>query len=444
MNALSSRYRIIFIQAPLGRAEPLVYPLGIVTLAGVVPPEHHIKIIDPNHIGLEKTAREINDFMPDIICLSIRNLDSQIRRDLFYYYIYLKGFINKLRIWAPQSKIIAGGAGFSLFPEKIMSDNPALDLGVFLEADISLVELIQNLDDVTLVKGVYYREDHAVKFTGTPALPAPERFGRPRYDLLDPRPYKALKGVGVQTKRGCPLNCIYCTYPHLNGCRLRFLPVDQVVEELKILKENYGIDSVSFVDGVFNIPKKRAEELLHAMIDADLGITWGAWFTEKGFDRRFAELCRDAGCPEFSFSPDGYSQVTLEKLGKTIKTTDIHKIYRIAREAPGIRVAFNFFWNPPGQSLSAWLKMLWFTLKCKLVLRGKAGGIIFGNPRIEPHTPLMKLALKENIIRDETNLLPETTEDLEKVFYSNPKTRYLDWFYAFYEYLWKIKRKLLN
>lgn len=444
MTPASQIYRIIFIQAPLGRPEPLVYPLGIVTLAGVIPSRHQVKIIDPNYIGLENVAREIGDFGPDLICLSIRNLDSQIRRDLFYYYLHLKDFIKNLRMWAPQSKIIAGGAGFSLFPEKIMDENPDLDMGVFLEADISLVELIKNVDNVASVKGVYYRENQTIKFSGAPDLPEPAYFGRPRYGLLDPRPYKALGGVGVQTKRGCPLSCIYCTYPHLNGCHLRVLPVEQVVEELRVLKEEYDIDSISFVDGVFNLPKKRAEDLLHAMIDADLGITWGGWFTEKGFDKQFAELCRDAGCPEFSFSPDGFSPITLERLGKTIKMSDIQKIYQIAREVSGIRVAFNFFWNPPGQTLLSWFRMLIFTVKCKLVLRGKAGGIIFGNPRIEPHTPLMNLALKEKVIQDETNLLPETVEDLEKVFYSNPKTRYLDWFYTFYEYLWKLKRKFLS
>jgi anaerobic magnesium-protoporphyrin IX monomethyl ester cyclase len=444
MTAASVAYRILFLQAPLGRPEPLVYPLGIVTLAGAIPAPHTIRIIDPNYTGVEKTARQIREFTPDIICLSIRNLDSQIRRDLFYYYLYLKDFIKILRSCAPDAKIIAGGAGFSLFPEKIMADNPALDLGVFLEADRLLPELLDTLDDASRVKGVYYREKNSLRFSGVPELPAPEQFGRPRYDLLDPFPYKTAGGIGVQTKRGCPLHCIYCTYPHLNGSRLRSLPVEQVVSELKILKEDYHIDTITFVDGVFNIPKKRTETLLHAMMDADLGITWRAWFTEKGFDREFAELCRDAGCPEFSFSPDGFSPETLKQLGKTITMEDIGRIFQIARDVPGIRVAFNFFWNPPGQTPAAWLRMLWFTVKCKLILRNKVGGIIFGNPRIEPHTPLMKTALQENIISNDTILLPETADELKKTFYSNPSTRCLDWFYTVYEHMWKIKKYFLK
>jgi anaerobic magnesium-protoporphyrin IX monomethyl ester cyclase len=437
-------FRIAFIQAPLGRPEPLIYPLGIVTLAGAVPKQHTVNVFDPNLYGVVETEAQIEQFCPDIICLSIRNLDSQIRRDLFYYYLHLKEHIKRLRAGSPDSVIVAGGAGFSLFPEKIMKDNPELDLGVFLEADQILPQLLQHLNNPSRVKGVYYRSGSDVIFTGIPELPAPEAFGRPRYDVLDPRPYQANGGVGVQTKRGCPLNCIYCTYPHLNGSELRLLPLDNVLSEIRVLKQDYGINNITFVDGIFNIPRTRAEQLLTRMKAEQMDIQWRAWFTERAFDRSFAELCRDTGCPEFSFSPDGFSSETLKQLGKTTRREDIERIFNIARETPGIRVAFNFFWNPPGQTLGNWLKMMMFTLRCKLVLREKAGGIIFGNPRIEPYTPLMDIAIQSGVLSDETDLLPNTADELKKTFYSNPSTKYLDTIYAVYEKLWKIRRRLLH
>ena len=434
--------RILLIQAPLGRPEPLVYPLGIVTLAGVIPRQHAMMVLDPNRTGLQESAERIRDFQPDIICLSIRNLDSQIRRDLFYYYLHLKDFIKSVRKWCPGSILIAGGSGFSLFPEKIMRDNPDIDFGVFLEADESLPDLLVRLDDPSGVPGVYFRRDRQVCFSGPPKLPAPDQFGRPRYDLLDPLPYQALGGVGVQTKRGCPLHCIYCTYPHLNGHCLRMLPVGQVVEELTVLSRDYRVTEVSFVDGVFNVPKSRTESLLRAMREAGLNMRWRGWFTEQGFDRPFAELCRDAGCPEFSFSPDGFDDLTLKLLGKTIRKSDILRIFDIARETPGIRVAFNFFWNPPGQTFATWVRMIAFAIRCKLVLREKAGGIIFGNPRIEPHTPLLETAIRDGVLAEGYDLLPESVEALEKAFYSNPSTKYLDRLYLLYEMLWRLKKRI--
>ncbi|MCD4655673.1 hypothetical protein K8T06_17260, partial [bacterium] len=145
--------------------------------------------------------------------------------------------------------------------------------------------------------------------------------------------------------------------------------------------------------------------------------------------------------PEFSFSPDGYSKETLKALGKIITVADIHRVFNIARETPGIRIAFNFFWNPPKQTFLTWLKMLVFTAKCKILLRKKAGGIIFGNARIEPHTPLQQLAIDDGMIEAGTDFLPETTAALRKTFYSNRSTRYLDVFYMMYSVLWKLKQK---
>lgn len=436
--------KIAFIQAPLGRPEPLIYPLGIVTLAGAVPDHHSVRILDPNRSGIPETEKQIKQYCPDVICLSIRNLDSQIKRDLFYYYLYLKDFINQLRIWSPDSVLVAGGSGFSLFPEKIMKDNPGLDFGVFLEADAILPQLLNNLASPESVKGVYYRSGRDTLYSGIPALPKPEEFGRPRYDLLDPGPYQANGGVGVQTKRGCPLTCVYCTYPHLNGTDLRLLPVENVLNEIRILKNDYGINNITFVDGVFNIPKSRTELLLRSLAAKKTDIQWRAWFTEQGFDKEFAELCRDTGCPEFSFSPDGFDTETCSRLGKTTRRQDIERIFNIARETPGIRVAFNFFWNPPGQTFRNWLQMMMFTVRCKLVLRKKAGGIIFGNPRIEPHTPLMDIAVQDGILSSESNLLPDTQDDLKNTFYSNPSTRYLDLIYTVYEALWKIRTRLFR
>jgi anaerobic magnesium-protoporphyrin IX monomethyl ester cyclase len=435
-------FRIAFVQAPLGRPEPLVYPLGIATLAGAVASRHDVLILDPNHVGLKEVETRIKDFCPEIICLSIRNLDSQSRRDLFYYYLHLKTFISDVRSWIPNAIVVSGGSGFSLFPKKIMTDNPGIDLGVFLEADRILPDLLDHLSEPSVVPGVFYRSNDTIRFSSIPVLPAPEEFGRPDYGLLNPQPYQNNGGVGVQTKRGCPLSCIYCTYPHLNGNRLRMLPIEQVMDELKQLRIGYGIRDITFVDGVFNLPKSRTENLLHAMRDEKLDIHWRGWFTEHGFDRAFAELCRDAGCPEFSFSPDGFSSATLESLGKTIRNDDIQRIYKIAQETDGIRVAFNFFWNPPDQTVTAWCQTLLFAIKCKLGLRNKAGGVIFGNARIEPHTPLLQRALKDGVVSDDTNLLPDTLDDLKMTFYSNPSTKYLDAVYSLYEWLWKLKQKL--
>ena len=432
--------RVLLIQAPLGRVEPLVYPLGLSILATAIRPEIEVKIADPNLQGENEVESIIQNFSPDVIGLSLRNIDSQMKRDLFYYYQYFKKYLRRIRKMVPHCCIILGGSGFSLFPEKIMVDNPDVDLGVYLEGEETFPELLAHLENPEQVAGVYYRCDDLVCFTGMRSYPDLVHAPFPSYDLLSPKLYEADGGVGVQTKRGCPLTCAYCTYPHLNGSCYRMRPQDQIFRELEMLIEE-GVQELTFVDGVFNLPKERTIKILEEMQKRRFNVKWRGWFIEKTFDKDFALLCRVTGCSEFSFSPDGFSPGTLSALGKSITREDIIKVCSLAEEMEGIRIALNFFWNPPGQTFTDFLRMLGFTFKFKMNLRSKAGGVIFGNPRIEPNTPLWQRAVAEGIIGKDMNLLPDSTEDLKKTFYSNPSTRYLDAVYYAYAWLWKIKTR---
>ncbi len=433
----------MLIQAPLGRWEYPVYPLGLATLAASMDScKFNIRIMDANRVDPADQEAEIQEFQPEIIGLSLRNIDSQMRRDLFYYYLYFCEYLKTVRAWSPHAVIILGGSGFSLFPKQIMEQNLQADLGVYLEADTTFPQLLDQLSDPGSVPGVYYRENGCVMFSGAAALPdIPSRM-LPRYDLLDPKPYEGSGGVGIQTKRGCPMKCVYCTYPHLNGTCFRSRDVDDVIAEITTLHNDFGVTEFTFVDGVFNLPKSRAVEIIDRIAALEFKITWRAWFTEKGFDQLFAERCRDTGCPEFSFSPDGFSPETLKALGKNISVADIERIYQIARDTDNIRVAFNFFWNPPDQTLGSFVKMLIFALKCKLTLGRKAGGIIFGNMRIEPGTPLWHRAVDDSVISPETNLLPSDVDTLEGTFYSNPGTRYLDTVFHLYTRIWRLKQRV--
>ena len=428
------------IQAPLGRDEPVVYPLGIATLASHLPDPYKILLLDPNLEGTDACLRKLSDFSPHVIGFSLRNIDSQMRRDLFYYYLEFRHFSRSLKSKFPGVFFVVGGSGFSLFPRQIMQENPWIDAGVYLEGEEIFPEMLANLDHLQDVPGVLYRDQHEIRFNGPGQLPDASDIRIPRYDLLDPRPYSKSGGIGVQTKRGCPMHCIYCTYPHLNGSTYRYRPVNNILDEISCLYHQYGIRELTFVDGVFNLPGDWAVQLLEQLNNRHLKLIWHAWFTEIGFDREFALLCRDSGCREFSFSPDGYSDPTLKNLGKSIRKQDILNVFQVARDVDDIRVAFNFFWNPPGQTAADFIKMLGFAVKCKWQLGRRAGGIIFGSPRIEPHTGLWQLALKEGFIRKDQNLLPPALKDLHGLFYSNPGTRVLDLLFWMYRSAWNLKR----
>ena len=73
-------------------------------------------------------------------------------------------------------------------------------------------------------------------------------------------------GMGnIQTKRGCPFSCIYCTYPLLEGKKVRLRKTEEVVEEIHHLVEE-GVDYIYFVDDIFNYPPSYAEALCREMV----------------------------------------------------------------------------------------------------------------------------------------------------------------------------------
>ena len=246
--------KIALIQSYLGRREKPVYPLGLCYLASVIPEEHEVVLIDPNiykdpYVDMEN---QLKKFSPNLIGISLRNIDSTMRRDPFLYYKTLKPTLDIFKRIAPDAKIIIGGSGFSMFANEIMERHHDIHIGVFREGEETFPELINNLDNLDSVKGLFIRKGNEVVYTGDRPLPEVKNFKSPRRDLLDLKPYlDEIDTIGVLTKRGCTLKCAYCTYPYLNGTEIRARNAKDVVDEIEEIVNKYGVKDFIFVDPVF-------------------------------------------------------------------------------------------------------------------------------------------------------------------------------------------------
>jgi len=306
-----------------------------------------------------------------------------------------------------------------MFAEEIMADEPRIDVGVFLEGEAAFPELLENLAAPERVRSVYYRRDGAVRFTGRrpqvdlDAVALPCREAVATYDF-----HRNPDAVGVETKRGCALDCVYCIYGFLNGKALRFRAPGRVVDEIESLVKGHAVESFTFVDSVFNIPRSHAEAICREIIRRNLRVRWSAWFNERGLTREFVELMRAAGCRNVILSPDAFSDETLRRLGKNIRTGEILASYALLREMDGFEVSYNFFKNPPGQTVAAALSLLRFVLRAKKEMGGRVH-FEFNSMRVEPHTRLHGVALGEGLVKTgESLLFPR--------YYTNPRTWYIE------------------
>jgi radical SAM superfamily enzyme YgiQ (UPF0313 family) len=96
-----------------------------------------------------------------------------------------------------------------------------------------------------------------------------------RHDLL-PTGYRF---GSIQTTRGCPLNCSFCSVPAFNGRRYRCRPIENVVQELKLIREKYVLIVDDNLIGIRKDHIARAKDLFQAMIQANLGKKWVAQVT---------------------------------------------------------------------------------------------------------------------------------------------------------------------
>jgi len=129
--------------------------------------------------------------------------------------------------------------------------------------------------------------------------------------------------LNIQTKRGCPFDCVYCTYPIIEGRIVRTLNTDHIVETISKLYRDKGIDYIFFTDSVFNMKTEYNIELAEKIIKSGIKIHWGAYFYPKGITEETLKLFKESGLTHIEFGTESISEHTLKSYGKHFTVDDI-------------------------------------------------------------------------------------------------------------------------
>ncbi len=413
--------KVLLIQSYLGGREAPVFPIGLASLAAALKADNHvIRALDLNTTSdpWKTLESEVRAFRPDVVGLSIRNIDSTNKRQVVYYYPEAKRAAAIVKATHPKATVVVGGSGFSMFAREIMRDEPLFDLGVYLEGEQTFPALMRCLHDPGQVPGVFYRSGEGIAFTGAATPQDMDEIPLPDRTVVPANAYHAFEDAfGIETKRGCPLSCVYCIYGFLNGKKYRFRSPARVVDDIESLLNQTGAQRYTFVDSIFNVPARHAADICAEIERRGIRAPWSAWFCESELDADLLDACRRAGCDHFIFSPDGFADSTLAKLGKKTRRRHILAGYKLVRDA-GVRASYNFFKNPPGQCAANLVGMLAFVVRAKLEMRGRVG-FEFSSLRVEPHTDLQRIAIEEGVLSGHENLL-------EPVGYTQKRTRFVE------------------
>jgi len=388
-----------------------VEPIGLAYIAASLVKEGHaVKVLDLcfEEDGPHAVLSAIEGFRPGLIGISLRNTDNLTYPKSVSYLPPVREVVSAIRK-KTAATVIIGGSGFSLFPKETL-EYLGLDYGIIGEGETGIVEfakLIETDREIAGVPGLITREPYE---RCAPAEAA--YFGRvyPARSLIDGARYCEAGGMAnVQTKRGCPFECVYCTYPVLEGKRLRLREPRDVGEEIERLWKERGTDYFFFVDDIFNIPSSHAAGICEEIIKRELKIKWACFCTPKGITRDLLALMKAAGCTGIEFGTDGGTDATLAAMNKGFTIKEVELAQSLCASA-GVKAAHYLILGGPGETTE--------TLKetCLFMERIRPEAVIaMLGVRIYPGTGLERIAKVEGVLADGESLLEPRFYIAEKV-----------------------------
>ncbi len=363
----------------------------------------------------------IEAFRPNVIGISVRNIDDQNMPRPQFLLAPVREVIASCRSLS-DAPIVLGGAGYSIFPESALRYLGA-DMGIQGEGEVVfpvVVDRISKGAQISDIPGIC-RPGQAARVTDVGAVREPplRYFEKNLDDLPLPEPNLWIPPgadnrklwVPVQSRRGCPLGCTFCSTSAIEGEGVRARSPDGIVKWLAKLRET-GCQNFNFVDNTFNLPPTYAKDLCRNVIQAKLDLNLWCIIYPKWIDAELVELMRQAGCRQISLGFESGSDRMLRSLNKQFNRQEVSAASKMFPEAGIERMGFLLL-GGPGETKDSVEESLSFADSLNLEALKITVGL-----RIYPQTPLARTALSEGVIRTDDDLLFPR-------FYLTPELR--DW-----------------
>jgi len=315
-------------------------PLGIMYLAGYLRkflPESEIELVDmlPENLNLPGLTKKVGDFQPELLGISAMSFEAKELHQL----------AEQVKKSFPKMPVVAGGPYITTSAKQAFAD-PNLDFLVRCEGEQTLLELVNFLfhgqGRPDQIPGLGFRQKGEARINpDRPFLEDLDALPFPAWDLIKVEKYFHLPRFGtayvhkeymqVMTSRGCPFHCTYCH--RIFGIGFRPRSPENVIAELIILQNQFGIKEIYFVDDCFNCKPSRAKRICDLILLRGLkfSINFPNGLRGDIFDQELLDKLKAAGTYRITYAVETASErlqkfikknLNLEKVRKAIELTD--------------------------------------------------------------------------------------------------------------------------
>jgi len=317
--------KVAFIQRSMWEIMGIMFISAVLKEAG-----HKCEVF----IGGKNIVRNLKRFSPDIIGISVVT-DS---------YLWSLDVAKKIKenLDVP---IVFGGPHPTFYPQVIKED--CIDMVCRGEGEYAMLELVNKLEngeDITKIKNFWIKQnDRIFKNDVRPFIKNLDDLPFPDREIYYKK-YKFLRDYPIKTfliSRGCPYNCSFCCNYGLKklyknkGKFVRIRSVDNVIEEIKQVKEQYKIGWIQFVDDIFILNHSWLKEFFKKY-PKEVGVPYACTIRADLLNAEIVKGLKKSGCIRVSFgieSGNDYLRNTVlnKDLTKTqiIKAAALLKKYKI-------------------------------------------------------------------------------------------------------------------
>lgn len=409
----------------VSKSNYLFHPVDLLMLSGRLAQHHEVRAIDAmaDRLDADRVVAAVDSFAPDLVIAMIGAVS--LEEDLSF----LQRLAGEGRRLAVTGDVVLEDA------REWLAGQPALDAALldftsedvlcYLEGEVDLPSVVTRRDlGATPAWRRPRRQEYRVP------VPRHELFGSTRYRFPFVR-HRAF--ATVLTDYGCPYACTFC---NMSKIGYQYRPVDNVVEELRYLKQ-LGKREIFFIDQSFGVDRARTLELCDRMREEGLEFGWACFSRVDLLDGDLIDHLQLAGCHTIMLGVETASPDLLETYRKGYTKEQIREAFRLCKER-GIRTVATFILGLPEETEASALETMRFAreLDCDFA------SFNIAVPRMG--TPLREKAIRECLISPDLVTMDQAgasiampTRHLTKDEVKNIRTRAMLSFYLRPAYLWR-------